>query len=258
MNYLKSFILFVVNIWKSRQLILELTKKEFQIRYLGSYLGILWAFIQPTITIFIFWFIFQIGFRTVPIDNFPFILWLITGLVPWMFFSESISSSTFAIISNAYLVKKVVFRVSILPLIKILSALVIHLFFLIMVFIMFILYRFTPSLYYLQIFYYLFATLILVLGISWITSSLQVFLMDIGHLVNTFIQFGFWLTPVFWSIKILPQKYLYLIKLNPVFYIIEGYRNSLIYHIGFLGSSSMDDIFLVYYRGVFRNRRYTV
>jgi len=221
---------FLKDIYKNRKLLLSLAKNEFKQRYLGNFLGIAWAFIQPTATILIFWFVFQVGFKSQPVDNFPFILWLISGMIPWFFFSETLSLATNSVIANSFLVKKVVFRVSLLPIISILTTLVVHLFFIFFMFGMFIFYGYTPNIYWLQIFYYLFAMIILLLGLSWITSSVVVFFRDMGQIVAMVIQFGFWLTPIFWSIKTIPQKYHWIIELNPLVYIIDGYRNSLIYH----------------------------
>ena len=230
MYYLKLFYRFIKDIIISRRLIFELSKKDFRAKYLGSYLGILWAFVQPTITVLIFWFVFQVGFKSMPVDNFPFILWLVSGIIPWFFFSESLANATNAVTESSYLVKKIVFRVSILPIIKILSALFIHLFFIIFLVWMFFMYGYKPNVHNIQVIYYLFATFILVLGISWITSSLIIFLKDIGQIVGMILQFAFWLTPIFWSVKVLPEKYHLVIKLNPLYYIVEGYRNSFIYY----------------------------
>lgn len=239
MNYIKQFYYFLLNIVESRWLILELTKKDFQVRYLGSYLGVLWAFIQPTVTVLIFWFVFQIGFKSMPVADFPFILWLITGMFPWFFISDAITSATNSIIENSYLVKKVVFRVSILPIIKITSALIIHLFFLGLLIVMFLLYGYIPTIYTLQILYYLFAAICLTLGLSWITATLVIFFKDIGQLVSMLLQFAFWGTPIFWSYAGVPVKYHKFLKLNPFYYIVEGYRNSLIYHKWFWEEPSM-------------------
>lgn len=227
---IKIFIQFIKEIINERRLIYELAKKDFEMRYLGSYLGIIWAFIQPTINILILWFVFQIGFKSAPVDKIPFILWLICGMIPWNFFSDSINSATNAVTDNSYLVKKIVFRVTVLPIVKILSSLCVHLFFIIFIFVMFATYGYEVSIFNIQVIYYLFSTVVLVLGISWLTSSLVVFLKDIGQIVTMILQFGFWLTPIFWSLEILPQKYLFLIKLNPLLYIINGYRDSFIYH----------------------------
>jgi lipopolysaccharide transport system permease protein/teichoic acid transport system permease protein len=74
MRYFKVFLSFFIDIIYNRRLLWELTKKDFQTRYLGSYLGILWAFIQPTISVLIFWFVFQVGFKSTPVDNFHFMV----------------------------------------------------------------------------------------------------------------------------------------------------------------------------------------
>ena len=236
---------FLKDIYKNKTLLLSLAKNEFKQRYLGNFLGIAWAFIQPTATILIFWFVFQVGFKSQPVDNFPFILWLISGMIPWFFFAETFSLATNSVTSNSFLVKKVVFRVSLLPIISILTTIIVHLFFIFFMFGMFIYYGYSPSIYWIQIFYYLFAMIILLLGLSWITSSVIVFFRDMGQIVAMLIQFGFWLTPIFWSLKTIPQKYHWIIELNPLVYIINGYRNSLIYHKWFWEDLSMS----LYYWG---------
>ncbi len=221
------------------KILLSLIKNDFKQEYLGSLLGVAWAFIQPTFTILIFWFVFQVGFKAQPVGDFPFILWLIAGMIPWFFFAESLSKATNSIIANSYLVKKIVFDISLLPVIKIASALMIHLFFIVFMILMFLLYGYTPDLYYLQIIYYLCATIAFVYSISLITSTLVVFTKDIGQLVAMSLQFGFWLTPIFWNLQMVPEKYHFLIQLNPLVYIIEGYRDIFIDKVWFWENISM-------------------
>lgn len=188
---------FLKAIIQNRALLWSLTKNDFKQKYLGNILGISWAFIQPTATVLIFWFVFQVGFKSQPVDNFPFILWLMAGMFPWFFFAEGLSSGTNSVVSNSFLVKKVVFRISLLPIISLISALAIHIFFIFFMFAMFFYYGYSPQLHWLQIIYYLFATTVLLLGLSWLTSSIVIFFKDIGQLVSMIIQFGFWLTPIF-------------------------------------------------------------
>ena len=228
MRYLSLLTGFIRDLIKNRRLLWELTKTDLKRRYIGSHLGIMWAFIQPTITVFIFWFVFQVGFKSMPVGNFPFILWLVCGMFPWFFFNDALLSATDSIVANAFLVKKVVFRVSLLPIIQIMSALCINLFFVGLLFIMFALYGYPPTIYNLQVIYYLFALICLVFGLSLITSSLTVFIRDARQLVNMLLQFGFWGTPIFWNLKTIPEKYQIFFKLNPMYYIVEGYRNSFI------------------------------
>jgi lipopolysaccharide transport system permease protein/teichoic acid transport system permease protein len=230
MFVIKALAYFLLDIYRNKKLIWELTKKDFQQRYIGNYLGVLWAIIQPAITVLIFWFVFQVGFKSVPVENFPFILWLVCGMFPWFFFCDSVNSATFAIVSNAYLVKKVVFRVSLLPMVQILSAFIIHLFFIGVLVMMFAIYGYMPRMYNLQIIYYDFALICLLFGLALITSTLIIFLKDIGQLVGMCIQFGFWGTPIFWNIAMIPEKYQWLIKCNPMYYVVNGYRDSFIAH----------------------------
>lgn len=230
MHNIRSLYHFIHALLQNRQLLWDLTKKDLKQRYLGSYLGVLWAFIQPVITVLIFWFVFQVGFKSMPVDNFPFILWLVCGMFPWFFFSDAWNSATGAITGNSFLVKKVVFRVSLLPMIQIMSALIVTVFFNVILFLMFAAYGYMPSIYNVQIVYYMFAEICLIFGLSLITSSLAVFSRDIGQLVGMVIQFGFWGTPIFWSIKMIPEAYMWIFKLNPMYYITNGYRDAFIHH----------------------------
>jgi lipopolysaccharide transport system permease protein/teichoic acid transport system permease protein len=227
------FFKFLLDLFRNRSLIVQLTGRDFKTRYLGSYLGLLWAFIQPTVTILIFWFVFEVGFKSAPVGDFPFVLWLITGIIPWFFVADTLSTATNSVVENSFLVKKVVFRVSMLPIVKLLSALIIHLFFVLVIFAFFIAYDIRPTLYSLQVFYYGFAMIVLLLGLSWMTSALIVFLKDVGQIVTMGLQFGFWLTPIFWAIDMVPVKYQFFIKLNPAYYIIQGYRDSFIHKVWF-------------------------
>ena len=100
---------FLKAIFQNKALLWSLTKNDFKQKYLGNFLGVAWAFIQPTATIMIFWFVFQVGFKSQPVDDFPFILWLVAGMFPWFFFAEGLSTGTNSIVANSFLVKKVVF-----------------------------------------------------------------------------------------------------------------------------------------------------
>lgn len=224
---------FLIDVFKNKNLLLSLAVQDFKQRYLGNYLGIVWAFAGPFMTVLILFFVFQVGFRSSPSEGIPFILWLVSGMFPWSFLSESISSGSNSIIDKPYLVKKIVFKVSTLPVIKLITALFIHSFFLSVLLVLLMAYGYYPKIIWIQTLYYLFATLVLALGISWITSSIIVFVKDISQIISIFLQFGFWLTPIFWSDKIMPGNYLLLLKLNPAYYIVQGYRDSLLFNVWF-------------------------
>ena len=233
MNILKQFYVFINDLLKSRNLIWQMSKQDFRAASLGSYLGMAWAFIQPIVTILVLWFVFSFGFKPGKTDSgCPFILWLMAGMIPWFFISDALLQGAGSIVSYSYLVKKVVFRVSVLPIIKVASSLYIHLFLVVAMLLIFILHGNYPTYYWFQIIYYIFCTIILVISISWMTASLNVFVRDIGQVISVFMQLGFWFTPIIWNFSMVRNNKIiaFVMQLNPAFYIVQGYRNSLINH----------------------------
>ena len=227
MRYFKEFYRFLKHVKASRSLLKVLIKNDFKKQYLGSYFGLIWAFLQPLSFMFVIWFVFESGLRsTSPNGDIPFFLWLISAMIPWFFFASALSSGTNAIVSNSFLVKKVAFRVSILPMVQLGSTLIIHLGLLLFLLCVLVLYGIYPTWYWIQVLYYLFSALVLLLGITWLTSSLRVFVKDITNFVGVLLQMGFWFTPIFWSVDKIPEKYSFIIKLNPAYYITNGYRET--------------------------------
>ena len=231
---LKNLKIFLIDIIKKRKLILSLAINDFKKRYTNSYLGLFWSFIQPLINIGVFWFVFSVGFRASNIEEgIPFILWLVCGLIPWYYFSEVLAVGSNVLYEYSYMLRQMVFRPSILPFIKILSSLITHLFFIFIIIIITIAYKLPFSIYYLQVFYYMFCMFYLLTGLVWLFSSLKVFLPDIGEIIGVILQLGMWVTPIMWNVKMIPAKFYWLIKLNPMFYIVNGYRDTFIYKIWF-------------------------
>ena len=217
-----------VELWQNRELIWKLAKNDFKSRYAGSYLGIFWAFVPQIVTVLVYCFVFSVGMRTdaTGATTYPFVLFLVAGICPWFFFSEAWGSGTSAFLSYEYLVKKVVFKISILPIIKVISALFIHFFFLLLVAILMIICGYPPTIYWLQIPYFTFATFMLVLGMSYVTSSLVVFFRDIGQFISILLQVGIWITPIMWHLDALSRPMQIVFKLNPVYYVVDGFRMS--------------------------------
>lgn len=231
---MQSIMRFITESMKLRGLIFNLAKKDFTTRYVGSFFGVFWALVTPITTIAVYWFVFEKGLRaTSPMEGIPFIIWFIVGIVPWMFFAEAWSGATNSMFEYSYLVKKVVFKVSVLPIVKILSSIFIHLFFIGIVIVILWFYGFEPSIYYVQFFYYTFCLVVLLTGLSWITASIIPFFRDTGQFVAILLQFGMWLTPIAWPTTMLSERTAELFKLNPIYYIVEGYRDTFINHVWF-------------------------
>ena len=165
---------------QSRELIWKLAKNDFKKRYAGSYLGFVWALVQPVVTVLMYWIVFDVVFNTrsemvssgVEV---PYVLFLTAGLVPWFYFSEAITNGTNALLEYSYLVKKVVFNISILPIIKLIAATFIHVFFVAVLILVSVIYGYYPTLYTLQVVYYSFCLFVLVLAMSYCTCAVVIF-----------------------------------------------------------------------------------
>ena len=233
MGMVKGFVYFLLDIIKNRRILWALAKNDFKSRFLNSFLGVVWAFMQPLVTILVFWFVFQVGFKSAPIKDVAFIVWFTPAYLIWAYFSESLSASTNSLKEYSYLVKKVNFRVSMIPLVKIISSSFVHIAFIALIFFMVWFYDINFSVYNLQVVYYFGCTVILLMGLGWLLSCISIFVGDIPNIVNVFIQIGFWITPIFWSPDTMSTAVQNVLKLNPMFYICRGYRDAFIDHIWF-------------------------
>ena len=164
------------DIIKKRRLIGDLAKADFRKRFVGSYFGVVWMFVQPIVTVLIYYFVFGVGLRSgSPVEGVPYVLWLVSGIVPWFYFSEVLNAGTNCLSEYSYLVKKVVFRVEILPIIKILSCLIIHAIFILIMVGLHLCFGWAPRISWFQMIYYSFAETLFAMGIVYFTSAIQVF-----------------------------------------------------------------------------------
>lgn len=225
--------MFIQNVWAHRWLVLRLAISDFKMRFLGSSLGILWAFLLPLINIFVMWFAFEMGFKTKKVGNVPFILWLATGFCPWSFFSEFVIVGSQSIREKSFLVKKMVFPVELLPLIKALSSSIVLVFLTMVCMTLFLLYGHRPVLTWFQIPYYMLCVFCLGLVVVQPISAVVVFYIDALMLTNVLVQIGFWITPIFWSYDFLPEWAKLYVDLNPMSYIVNGFRDSFMTEVWF-------------------------
>lgn len=225
-NYFRSIL-------SHRELLFSMAKREVRSQYVGSTLGAVWTVIHPLVLIFIFWVVFSVGFKAVPASNVPFVVWLTAGMTCWFAFADMMSGATNIVVRHSELIKKTVFPAQILPVVKVIASLVSHAVFVLILIGLLILQGMPFSFFYFQALYYLVAMLILVAGLVWLSSALNVFIRDVNQAVALALQVGFWGTPIFWDINIMPEKVQLLLKLNPMFYIVQGYRDSFLNFVPF-------------------------
>ncbi|MEI3200038.1 MAG: ABC transporter permease [Lachnospiraceae bacterium] len=221
------------DIYENRRMIFKLAKNDFKTRYAGSVFGTVWAFVQPLVTIAVYYFVFGYGLKggTDTGLEVPFVLYLVSGIVPWFYFQEGWMNGTSSLLEYSYLIKKVVFNINVLPVIKLVSASFVHLVFLCISFLLFGFFGWLPDLYYLQILYYYLSLTILLLALCYITSAVVVLFRDLGQIINIGLQVGVWLTPIMYEPAVFFKSHpavIQLLKINPVYYIVNGYRDAFI------------------------------
>jgi len=219
------------HIYNQRVLLMALTWRSLQRRYAGTWGGVVWCVLQPAATVAIYWLVFAVGFRAQGPAGDPYILFFVTGLAPWLFFNDGLRESVESVTGNPHLVKKVVFPTELLPLAQILSTALVHGVVLVLVFFTLACYQVPFSLSILGTIYYFLALSILVCGLGWLVGSLQVFFRDVGQIVAVVLGFWFWLTPVVWPPSLLAPEFGIWMLLNPLAYVIGGYRDCLLYGV---------------------------
>ncbi|HOJ50769.1 MAG TPA: ABC transporter permease [Spirochaetota bacterium] len=227
---IKKIINYLKDVYNNKYLLSVLIERDIKQRFVGSAFGLFWAFLQPFISVLVLWTVITFGFKgqSGP-EEIPFIVYLSIGMMVWNIFSETWVNGTNSIIEYSFVIKKTSFRSSLLPFVKIISTSIINMFFVFLVIILIIAYGFYPSIYWLQFFYYFICLVALSLVLNFITSSTNVFLLDISQLVKIFLNFGFWLTPIFWKIEFLPEKYRIFVNFNPMYYVVNGFRETFLY-----------------------------
>lgn len=215
-------------LYSQKQLLIAMAKREVQSQYVGSFLGFMWTIIQPAVMVTVFWFVFSVGFKSKPVGDVPFVVWLAAGMAPWFAFSAIVSSSANAVIQYGHLIKKTVFPSQVLPIVKLLSSMVGHAAFMLILIVLILANHIPIGLFWLQVIYYFGSLCLFSLGIGLIVAALNVFVRDITQIVGVVLQVGFWVTPIFWDIHMMPQKVQTILKFNPVYYFIQGYRDTFV------------------------------
>lgn len=226
-------IQFIKEIFHERKVVWQLAKNDCKARFASAGLGVIWVFLQPLLNILILWFVFQVGFRSMPVEDTPFIVWYIPAFLSWNYFTEGVSQAANSLLEYSYLVKKVNFKVSIIPVIKVLSASIVHAAFVLFIVLINLLYGRPVNVYFFQMLYYWLCAFCLLLGLAWLLAAVSAFIRDVGNLVAVVLQIGFWATPLFWDPSTLDPFVQKVLKLNPMYYVCMGYRESIVSQIGF-------------------------
>ena len=219
-----------MNIFKSiynyRELLKNNVKKEIRGRYKNSILGVIWTFLNPLLQLAVYAFIFPLILKNT-LDY--YVIFVCVGLIPWTFFTTSISQSAYTIIANGNIVKKVYFPREILPISVVTSAMVNFLISTLIIVAFCILYGLGLTKYVIFFPVILIIQYILQLGISLMLSSCTVYFRDLEHFIQIILQVMFYATPIVFSKDSIPEAFRRIINLNPMAHIINAYRDIFYY-----------------------------
>lgn len=214
-----------------RQQLFQLAKADLVKTYRGAALGWVWAIIKPLTMIGVFWFVLDIGLRAGRnIDGIPFFLWLVLGLVPWFYISDMLNKGTGAIKKYRYLVTKMKFPVSTIPTFVSMSNFFVHLIMLIVVVVLLAAQGYAPSVYYLQLPFYLLLLFWFFTMWSLFAATLAAISKDFQNLVKSLTRILFWMSGIIYSIGSINADWLRnLLMVNPISFFVEGYRKTFLY-----------------------------
>lgn len=235
----------MIKMVENRNILWGLAKNDFKSRYATSFLGIGWAFIQPLVSIIVMWYVFSVGFKNPPVNNYPFVAWFIPAFLSWTFFSDGFVSVTNSFREYEYLLKQVNFEVRIIPMIKVISSSFVHLAFWVVICVVMLYYKIPFSLGTLQVIYYFICACVLLFALGKLFATLSIFIPDTSSVVNVVVQIGFWATPIFWSTDLVTEQVNKILKINPMYYVCQGYRDSFLSHTYFWEHPTMTIVFWI-------------
>lgn len=213
-------------IYKYRELLKSNVKKEIRGRYKNSILGVLWSFLNPLLQLLVYSIIFGAllagGDKTYPI-------YICVALIPWTYFTTSVSASSFTIIGNADIIKKVYFPREILP-ISVVTSGAVNFFISTIIILAFVLFSGLGITWYIVLYpVVLLVQYVLQLGIAFIVSSITVYFRDLEHIIGVVLMAAFYATPIVYKLEQLPHNLQIIMQLNPMTHIINAYRSIFYY-----------------------------
>ncbi len=247
----------LTQLYRYRVLVQVLILRELKARYRGTSLGFLWSFVNPLVLMLIYVLIFSIYLR---IDMENYSVFLLSGILPWAWFSSGLNESTNSIINNGGLIKKVYLPSEIFPLVSVGSNMLHYLLSIPLLFIF--LFFFEIKLSWPVIFFpvILCIQFMFTYGLALIVSSLTVRFRDLLHVIPNLLMFWFFLTPIFYPITMVPERYHIFVDLNPMAHLMMAYQAIFFYNqwpsvSSLVGMAGLSSILLVMGLSFFETRK---
>ena len=231
---------FIKEIIQNRKIILKLGKNDFKNRFASTSLGSMWGFLQPFVFMMMYVAVFQFIFKTTGEGNSPYVVWFLPGMAMWMCLNDNIMGASGSIRSYAYLVKKVVFPVDVIPMITITGNSIVSIFLFVIAAVVCIIFGYIPNV--LEFVYVIVAAYAFILALTRFTSAITTLVPDFSNLLAIAMQLFFWATPVVWGLTMIAehQTLLRIMKCLPFTYLVTAFREV------FMGGTIISDGYFVY------------
>jgi len=238
------------DLWSYRELFYFLAWRDILVRYKQTAIGIAWSVIRPLLTMIVFTVIFG-KIAKLPSGSAPYAVMVFAAMLPWQFFSNSLSESSNSLLTNSNLLTKIYFPRLIMPASTVIVSLVDFLISFVLLIFLIVFYRFVPSIRIVTLPFFLGLSLITSLGAGFWFSALNVKYRDFRYVIPFIVQFGLYVSPVGFSSNVIPDRWRLLYCLNPMVGVIDGFRwailrgDSLIYWPGFFFSCLISVLLLM-------------
>lgn len=211
---------------KYKEFLKSNVKKDVRGKYKGSFLGVLWSFINPLLSVLVYAIVFHYIMRF-KIEH--YLIYLIAGIIPWNFFTTSLNTGMNSILFNADIIKKVYFPRIILPISSVSSCLINFLISCIIVVVFAFFSGVGISIYLLLFPIIALIQYVFTLGVVFILSAIEIYVRDIEHIINFFVSMLFYVTPILYTTDYVPEQFKIILRINPMSYIIEAYHSIFYY-----------------------------
>jgi ABC-type polysaccharide/polyol phosphate export permease len=222
---------FARNLVHRRTLLLQMVRRDFEQRFIGSTAGWMWGLILPLVQLASWVFVFQVCMHQnvppgEPTQSYP--LFLFCGYLPWLLFQDTVTRSANSMIDNSNLITKTVFPAEIVPVSIFLSSLASHLMVVALLIAGIGIINGHFSMWMMMLPIYMLLVGLFAIGVGWIVASLQVYLRDTAHVLAVVLVFWFWVTPIFISEQQIPPRFRFALRLNPLAPVVQAYRDRLL------------------------------
>lgn len=212
------------DLWRYRELFYILAWRDFKVRYKQTVIGVAWSVLRPLLTLAVIVVVFSKLAKLPSEGEAPYAIMALSGLLPWLFFSNALSESSNSLITNTNLFTKVYFPRILIPASSIVLGFVDFLITFVMLLLIMIFYQFVPSINMIFLPFFFILTFMASFGVGILMSTLNLKYRDFRYIVPFIVQFGMYISPVAFSSSIVPEKYQFLYSLNPLVGVIDGFR----------------------------------